>query len=100
MSTVLAGVIALAAHGGKTAVRAAVTPSPEPLSNIGLSMGEDVIAVFLTWLATQHPYLAAGIAILLVIVVVLLIRLVVRALRRLFRSAARGLRSREHNLPG
>ncbi len=100
LSTVAAGAIALAAHGGKTAVRAAVTPSPEPLSNIGLSMGEDVIAVFLTWLATRHPYLAAGLAIVLVIVVILLIRLVVRALRRLFRSAARGLRSREQNSPG
>src|SRR5262249_11092962 len=31
------GLIALAAHGGKTAVRAAVTPSPEPLSNMTLS---------------------------------------------------------------
>src|SRR6185436_15476768 len=39
MATALGGVIALAAHGGKTAVRAAITPSPEPLSNIGLSFG-------------------------------------------------------------
>jgi hypothetical protein len=37
VAAALGGVIALAAHGGKTAVRAAITPSPEPLSNIGLS---------------------------------------------------------------
>src|SRR4029077_14982051 len=43
-ATVAGGAIALAAHGGKTAVRAAVTPSPEPLSNITLSLGEDGIA--------------------------------------------------------
>src|SRR5712692_8406300 len=49
LATLLGAGVALAAHGGKTAVRAAVTPSPEPLSNITLSLGEDVLAVGLTW---------------------------------------------------
>jgi len=62
LATVLGGAIALAAHGGKTAARAAVTPSPEPFSNITLSLGEDAIAIGLTWFATRHPYWAAGIA--------------------------------------
>ena len=53
MVAVLAGLIALVAHGGKTAVRAAVTPSPEPLSNIGLSVAEDVLAIGLTWFAVR-----------------------------------------------
>src|SRR5438105_14247848 len=48
LATVLGGGIALAAHGGKMAARTVVTPSPEPLSNIGLSVGEDALAVFLT----------------------------------------------------
>ena len=60
-ATVVGGAIALAAHGGKTAVRAAVTPSPEPFSNITLSLGEDGLAIFLTWFATQHPYAAIAI---------------------------------------
>lgn len=79
--------IAFAAHGGKTAVRAAVTPSPEPFSNITLSLAEDVLAVGLTWLATRHPYIAAAIALTLVAVVALLTRLVLKALRKLFRGA-------------
>jgi hypothetical protein len=87
IATLLGGAIALAAHGGKTAIRAAVTPSPEPLSNIGLSLGEDALAIFLTWFATQHPYFAAGIALVFLAVVVLLVRWVVRALRALFRGA-------------
>src|SRR5262245_38980630 len=41
-TALLAALIALTSHGGKMAVRAAVTPSPEPLSNIGLSLVEDV----------------------------------------------------------
>jgi hypothetical protein len=87
--TVLGGLIALAAHGGKTAVRAAVTPSPEPFSNMSLSMGEDMLAVALTWLATRHPVAAASIATAAVVVVVLLIRWVWHALCRLFAGAER-----------
>ncbi len=34
LATLAGGAIALAAHGGKTAARVAVTPSPEPVSNI------------------------------------------------------------------
>lgn len=79
--------IALAAHGGKTALRAAVTPSPEPFSNITLSLGEDVLAVSLTWLATRHPYAAATIVLLLVLIILALARIVFRALRLLFRGA-------------
>src|ERR1700746_575752 len=87
LATLLGAAIALAAHGGKTAVRAAITPSPEPLSNIGLSLGEDALAIFLTWFATQHPYLAASLAVCFVAVIVILLRWVVKALKALFRGA-------------
>jgi hypothetical protein len=86
-ATLLGGLIALAAHGGKTAARAAVTPSPEPFSNIGLSLGEDALAISLTWLATVHPYLAGSIAAALALAVILLIRWVWRALGALFSGA-------------
>lgn len=56
----LAGVVAAIAHTSKTAARAAVTPSPEPVSNIALSSAEDLVAVGLTWVATRHPYGAAA----------------------------------------
>jgi hypothetical protein len=84
LTAVLGAAIAFAAHGGKTAARVAVTPSPEPFSNIALSFGEDVLAVSLTWFATQYPFVAAGIALVLVVVIGLLIRVVARALRTLF----------------
>jgi hypothetical protein len=91
LATAAGGVIAFAAHGGKTAARAAVTPSPEPFSNMALSFGEDVIAVSLTWLASKHPYVAAALALLAVAIIILLIRWVIRALRNLFRRAEREL---------
>ena len=87
VATIAGGMIALAAHGGKTAARALVTPSPEPFSNITLSLGEDGLAVFLTWMATWKPYVAASIAAVLVLAIVLFVRWVWRALRALFRGA-------------
>src|SRR5882762_2566149 len=85
------GAIALAAHGGKTAVRAAVTPSPEPLSNMTLSLGEDALAIFLIWFATRHPYWSAAIVSVLLLVILLLAHWVVRSIRALFRGAEREL---------
>jgi hypothetical protein len=83
----IGGAVALAAHGGKTATRAVVTPSPEPFSNISLSLGEDVLAVGLTWLVTVHPYAAGGIALSLVVLILIMIRLVWRAMKKLFGEA-------------
>jgi hypothetical protein len=88
-ATLAGGVIALIAHGGKTAVRAAVTPSPEPFSNITLSLGEDVLAVFLTWMATWSPWVATSIALSLILITILLVRWVWHALGALFKGAER-----------
>jgi len=73
------------------AARAAVTPSPEPLSNITLSLGEDALAIALTWLATRHPYAAGALVTMFVVIIAILTRWVVRALRALFRGADREL---------
>ena len=86
LAALAGGMIALAAHGGKTAARVAVTPSPEPVSNIALSTGEDVFVVFLTWFATRHPIIAGLIVAGFLFILIVAIRWVVRALRGLFRS--------------
>lgn len=86
-ATAAGGAIAFVAHGGKLAVRAAVTPSPEPVSNVVLSLSEDVFTVAITWFATQHPFLAAAIVALLIVVALVLIRWVVRLVGRFFREA-------------
>jgi len=101
LTALAGGAIALAAHGGKTAARVAVTPSPEPFSNFALSAGEDTLAVFLTWLATRHPITAAVIvtAFLAIIVVVMrwVVRAITRALKNLFQSARNGAENESDN---
>jgi hypothetical protein len=96
LATALGAAIALAAHTSKTAVRAAVTPSPEPVSNIALSSSEDVVAIGLTWFATHHPIIAAGIAIAFLIATGLAAHALIRALRRSFQRLFRELRSFPH----
>lgn len=88
-SALVAAAIAFAAHGGKIAARAAVTPSPEPFSNSALSLTEDAAAIGLTWFATAHPYIGAGITLIALIIIVLMVRLIWRALAALFRGARR-----------
>jgi hypothetical protein len=91
LATLAGSLIALAAHGAKTAARAAVLHSPEPISNAVLSFSEDAAVVFLIWFATKHPYAAAAIVVVATIVIVLMIRVVVRAMRNLFAQAEQAL---------
>jgi Domain of unknown function (DUF4126) len=97
ISATLGGAIALVAHGSKTAVRAAVTPSPEPVSNIALSLGEDATAIGLTWFATRHPIIAASITIILLVLAVVLIRVLWGAMKKLFRGARNSAASLIHH---
>ena len=96
LATLLGAAVAFIAHSGKTAARAAVTPSPEPFSNIGLSLGEDALAIGLTWLATRHPYVAGALATSFVVIIFLLARWVIRAMRTLFRGAEHQLGALPH----
>ena len=81
-AALLAGGVALTSHGTKASARAAVNTTPEPFSNWFLSFGEDVLAVWLTWMATTHPVATT-------IIVVALVALCAFLLYHLFRFARR-----------
>lgn len=81
-AALLAGGVALTSHGTKASARAAVNTSPEPFSNWVLSFGEDVLAIWLTWMATAHPLVTS-------IIVVALVALSAYLLYHLFRFARR-----------
>jgi hypothetical protein len=81
-AALLAGGVALTSHGTKASARAAVNTVPEPFSNWVLSLGEDALAVWLTWMATVHPIATT-------IIVVTLLALSVYILFHLFRFARR-----------
>lgn len=79
------GVTALASHAVKAGLRAAVNTSPEPASNVAVSVAEDVGVASVISLAVVAPWLAAGIAAVLLVTgvtVVLLLLSRIRAYRR------------------
>lgn len=68
----LGGGLALSAHGTKASARAAINLSPEPVSNVVVSLAEDVIAVGSILLSIFAP-----IALILLIVVFLAISILI-----------------------
>lgn len=86
-AALLAGTVALASHGGKATTRVAVNASPEPFSNWAVSLGEDALAIGLTWLAVTHPALALLLAIVLTVAAVWVVVLFFRLFRGLARRA-------------
>lgn len=57
---VLCGGVALASTSSKSATRLAVNHSPEPFSNIGISLAEDALIPVGLWVTVRHPEVAAG----------------------------------------
>ncbi len=60
---VMGGTLAASSFATKATTRAAVNTSPEPFSNIGVSLVEDGLVLGALWLATQHP-LVFGVALI------------------------------------
>jgi hypothetical protein len=81
-SFLLGGGAALLAHAGKAGARALVNASPEPLSNIIVSTGEDVATAGLLGLAIANPIASALIAVLLVLLSIWLVVAARRMLKR------------------
>lgn len=81
-SFLLGGGAALIAHAGKAGARTLVNASPEPVSNIVVSTGEDIATGGLLALAIAYPVAAAAIALLLVVLSVWLVIAARRALQR------------------
>ena len=83
---VVGGGTALASHLVKASSRLAINSSPEPVSNVVASLGEDFAVLGVVWFAIEHPRAAAAIAgVLLAVgldVVYLLARFIARGWRR------------------
>jgi len=76
------GVTALVSHLVKAGLRLAVNTSPEPASNIGVSLAEDVSVAGVIAVAVAAPWVAAGIAAALLLTGVALVVLLAKRIRR------------------
>lgn len=76
------GVTALLSHLAKAGLRLAANTSPEPVTNIGLSLGEDAAAIGVTSLALAFPVVAAVIAGVLLIATIALAAVLLNQITR------------------
>jgi hypothetical protein len=70
---VLSGSLALTSHGAKATTRLAANTSPEPVSNVLLSLIEDAIVAAMIWLVAKAPVVAGVTAFILAIICVLIV---------------------------
>jgi hypothetical protein len=82
------GGVALSSHGVKAATRLAANTSPEPFSNIALSLAEDVTATAGSLLMVFHPVVILVVVAIFLVLAVWLARRIARAFGRLFRPRA------------
>jgi len=80
----LGGGVALSSHGTKAAARLTANMSPEPFTNIGLSLVEDAVAIGSAILMVFHPVVILGVVVVFVALAVWMIPRIMRALRRMF----------------
>lgn len=83
----ITGGVALTSHAAKAATRAAANTSPEPVSNIVLSIAEDLFIPLGLWFTVHFPVVVLTLVIIFLIVFFWLIRRVVRFFRSRFRMA-------------
>jgi hypothetical protein len=76
------GVTALVSHLVKAGLRLAVNTSPEPASNVAVSLGEDFSVAGLVALALAAPWVAAGIAAFLLAAGIVLVVMLAKRIRR------------------
>jgi len=94
-----AGGAALASHLVKSGLRVAVNTSPEPASNIAVSLAEDLTVASVVALSVLWPLAAAAVAATLLVCGILLVRFLLRRIRSSWR-ALRTLRRRPGRPPG
>lgn len=86
-----AGVMALVSHSAKATTRAAVNVSPEPVSNISLSVFEDGLVAGVMVLALANPTIALVVVIVLAILSLWLVFVLGRAVRRVWKRIGQRL---------
>ena len=93
VAALLGGTLAATAHTAKATTRAAANTSPEPFSNIALSLAGDALVPGMLWLSWEHPlwfFVALAVALVVMVTVTVVLFKFLRGL---------GHRLRGHFMP-
>jgi hypothetical protein len=89
VAALLGGTLAASSQAAKTSTRAAINTSPEPFSNVAMSLVEDSLVIGAVWLATNHPVVFG----ILLLIALVLMWIVTWMLFKFLRAAFRRLRA-------
>ena len=87
VGALLGGTLAASSQAAKTTTRAAINSSPEPFSNIAMSLVEDGLVVGAVWLATNHPLVFGVLLVIAVVLMWIVTWMLFKFLRAVFRRA-------------
>ncbi len=87
VALLVGGGLALSTHGTKATARAAANTIPEPITNIALSLVEDVLAIGGAVLAVFHPAVIIAVIAVFLLLLIWLLPKIIRRLRRTFANA-------------
>jgi Domain of unknown function (DUF4126) len=99
-ATIMGGGIALSSHGTKAATRLAANTSPEPFSNIALSLGEDALTFGSAVLLAFYPVVILIVVVIFLIIALWLLPKIFRAVRGLLVRARSIFRGNPQARPG
>lgn len=91
LAGLLGGSLAGVTHATKAGSRALINTSPEPVSNVVTSFGEDGLWLSGGWLALAHPMVFVGLLILLVLTMLWMLPKLWRGVRLVFQQLMRVL---------
>lgn len=93
----LGGTLAATSHVAKTTTRAAANTSPEPFSNIGLSLFGDALVPTALWLSWTHPAVFAVLLVVILLAMVAVIWILGRFLRPIINRVVQWFRPAAHS---
>jgi hypothetical protein len=99
VAALLGGGFSLSAHGAKASTRAMANTSPEPVSNISLSLAEDGVVAAMVALALAFPVIAGIVATVFAIASVAVTWVLFRTVRGLWRRVRERIARRRGTVP-
>jgi hypothetical protein len=91
IAALLAGGVTLTSHAAKSGTRLVANTSPEPVSNVGLSLGEDAIVLGGLGLIAWHPVVAMIVALIVLVVIWVTLPRLLRSMKTILWLAWRKL---------
>ncbi len=88
-AALVGGGLSAGSHALKAGSRVMINTSPEPFSNWGASIGEDVAVIGGVWMALNQPYLFLALLVLFLLLLAWVLPKILAGVRRVFRFLLR-----------